>query len=134
MNEIISFMRDEPLVMTLCPEEESILLNKNVLDHLEQPRQVQILINEEQGMLLLKACSVEDREAVVIPQLPPDQLEVSGASLLKRIRRLMGWADNCPRQIMGFAIPEHYAIAFDLHSAVPVQLKPSGGGLPGRRS
>ena len=26
MNEIISFMRDEPLVMTLCPEEESILL------------------------------------------------------------------------------------------------------------
>ena len=54
MNEIISFMRDEPLVMTLCPEEESILLNKNVLDHLEQPRQVQILINEEQGMLLLK--------------------------------------------------------------------------------
>lgn len=25
MNEIISFMRDEPLVMTLCPEEESIL-------------------------------------------------------------------------------------------------------------
>ena len=51
MNEIISFMRDEPLVMTLCPEEESILLNKNVLDHLEQPRQVQILINEEQGML-----------------------------------------------------------------------------------
>ena len=35
-------------------------------------------------MLLLKACSVEDREAVVIPQLPPDQLEVSGASLLKR--------------------------------------------------
>ena len=31
-------------------------------------------------------------------------------------------------------IPEHYAIAFDLHSAVPVQLKPSGGGLPGRRS
>ena len=134
MNEIISFMRDEPLVMTLCPEEESILLNKNVLDHLEQPRQVQILINEEQGMLLLKACSVEDREAVVIPQLPPDQLEVSGASLLKRIRRLMGWNDNCQRQIMGFAIPEHYAIAFDLQNAVPVQLKPSGGGLPGRRS
>ena len=35
---------------------------------------------------------------------------------------------------MGFAIPEHDAIAFDLQNAVPVQLKPSGGGLPGRRS
>ena len=81
-----------------------------------------------------QVCSVEDREAVVVPQLPPDQFEVSGASLLKRIRRLMGWNDNCPRQIMGFAIPEHYAIAFDLQNAVPVQLKPSGGGLPGRRS
>lgn len=133
MSEIISIMREEPLVMTLCPEEESILLNKNVLDHLEQPRQVQILINEEQGMLLLKACSVEDREAVVIPQLLPDQFEVSGASLIKRIR-LMDWMDNSPRQIMGFAIPEHYAIAFDLQNAVPVQLKPSGGGLPGRLS
>ena len=62
MNEFISFMRDEPLVMTLCPEEESILLNKNVLDHLEQPRQVQILINEERGMLLLKACSPDGLE------------------------------------------------------------------------
>ena len=60
-------MKDEPLILTLCPEEESILLNKNVLEQLGQPRQVQILINEEQSMLLLKACTVEDREAVVIP-------------------------------------------------------------------
>lgn len=134
MSEIISFKRDEPLVMTLCPEEESILLNKSVLDKLDNPRQVQILINEEQGMLLLKTCSVEDREAVVIPQLPPEQFEVSGASLLRRIRRLTGWADSCPRQIMGISIPEYQAIAFDLRTAVPVQLKPSGGGQPERLS
>lgn len=134
MKEILSLMKDEPLILTLCPEEESILLNKNVLEQLGQPRQVQILINEEQSMLLLKACTVEDREAVVIPQLPPDQFEVSGASLLRRIRRLMGWCDTLPRQIKGFSIPEHYAIAFDLQEAVPVQLIPSGGGLPGRHS
>jgi len=134
MSEIIAFKKDGPLVMTLCLEEESILLNKTVLDTLDQPRQVQILINEEQGMLLLKACSVEDREAVVIPQIPPDQFEVSGASLLKRIRRLTGWNDNCPRQIQGFSIPEYQAIAFDLRTAVPVQLMPSGGGQPGRLS
>ena len=29
MSEVISFMRDEPLVMTLCPEEESILLDRH---------------------------------------------------------------------------------------------------------
>lgn len=134
MNEMLSYRRDEPLAMTLCPDEESILLNRNVLEQLAQPRQVQILINEEQRMLLLKVCTVEDREAVVVPPVPHDQFEVSGASLLRRIRRLTGWTDNTPRQIMGVAIPEHHAIAFDLQTAVPVQLKPSGGGLPERRS
>lgn len=125
MNEMLSYRRDEPLAMTLCPDEESILLNRNVLEQLAQPRQVQIL---------LKVCTVEDREAVVVPSVPHDQFEVSGASLLKRIRRLTGWTDHTPRQIMGVAIPEHHAIAFDLQTAVPVQLKPSGGGLPERRS
>ena len=134
MNDVIAFKKEESLVMTLCPEEESILLNKNVLDQLEQPRQVQLLINEEQEMLLLKACSVEDREAVVVPLLSAEQFEVSGPSLLRRIRKLTGWLDNRPRQVQGFAIPEHHAIAFDLHGAVPVQLKPSGGNPPGRRA
>lgn len=134
MNDLSVIRGNGTLVMTLCPEEESILLNKTVLDQLGQPRQVQLLINEEQGMLLLKACSVEDREAVVIPPLPPEQFEVSGPSLLKRLRRLTGWPDNMPRQIIGIPIPIHNAIAFDLQTAIPVQLKPSGGGMPGMHS
>ena len=134
MNELMAARNSGALVMTLCLKEESILLNKAVLDQLGQPRQVQLLINEEQGMLLLKTCSIGDREAVVIPQLPPDQFEVSGASLLKRLRRLAGWPDNRPRQIIGIPIPTHNAIAFNLQTAIPVQLKPSGGGLPGRHS
>ena len=134
MNDLSVIRGNGTLVMTLCPEEESILLNKTILDQLGQPRQVQLLINEEQGMLLLKACSVEDREAVVIPPLPPEQFEVSGPSLLKRLRRLTGWTDNMPRQIIGIPIPIHNAIAFDLQTAIPVQLKPSGGGMPGMHS
>ena len=134
MNEMLAARKVEPLVMTLCPEEESILLNKAVLEQLEHPRQVQLLINEEQGMLLLKTCSIGDREAVVIPQFLSEQFEVSGASLLKRLRRLTGWTDDYPRQIQGIAIPEHHAIAFDLQTAVRVQLKPSSGGMPGRPS
>ena len=134
MSDLISTRGAGPLAMTLCLAEESILLNKTVLDQLCQPRQVQLLINEEQGMLLLKACSVDDREAVVIPPLPPEQFEVSGPSLLKRLRRLAGWPDNRPRQIIGIPIPTHNAIAFNLQTAIPVQLKPSGGGLPGRHS
>ena len=55
-------------------------------------------------------------------------------ALLKRLRRLAGWPDNRPRQIIGIPIPTHNAIAFNLQTAIPVQLKPSGGGLPGRHS
>ena len=91
---------------------------------------MQILINEDQRMLLLKACSVEDREAVVIPAMPKEQFELSGHSLLKRIRRLVGWTDNRPRQICGVAVPDHRAITFNLQEAVPVVLKPMGGGTP----
>ena len=134
MNEIIALHREGPLVLTLCLEEGSILLNKNVLERLGQPQQVQILINEEQRMLLLKACSVEEREAVVVPSVPREQFEVSGQSLLRRIRRLIGWTDNCPRQILGNAIPEHEAITFDLQQAVPVKLKPTAVGTAGKRN
>ena len=43
----------EPLKLTLCLEEGSILFNKAVLDTLDHPKQVQMLINEERQMLLV---------------------------------------------------------------------------------
>ena len=45
---------EESLELTLCLEEGSILFNKAVLDTLEHPRQVQMLINEDQQMLLVQ--------------------------------------------------------------------------------
>ena len=42
----------EPLKLTLCLEEGSILFNKAVLDTLDHPKQVQMLINEDRQMLL----------------------------------------------------------------------------------
>ena len=42
----ISRISVEPLTLTLCLEEDSILLNQAVLDTLQHPRQVQMLINE----------------------------------------------------------------------------------------
>ena len=114
---------NEPLMLTLCLEEDSILVSKAILDTLQQPRQVQMLINEERQMLLLQACTVDDREAVVIPPDTMMQFEMSGHSLLRRIRRLTGWADNLPRVIYGNYIPTHQAIVFDLHTAQPVELQ-----------
>ena len=111
------FSPGEPLVLTLCLEEDSILVSKAILETLEHPRQVQMLINEERQMLLLQACTVDDREAVVIPPDIRMQFEMSGHSLLKRIRRLTGWTDDKPRVIYGNFIPSHHAIVFDLHMA-----------------
>lgn len=134
MSEIIEYAAEAPMVMTLCMEEESILLNKSILFHLGQPRQVQLLINMEQHMLLLKACSTEDREAVVIPSFSVEQFEVSGASLLKKIRKLTGWGDMRPRQIYGRFIPEYTAITFDLNAAFPVILASYGEARTGRQN
>lgn len=58
---------NEPLTLTLCLEEDSILVSRAILDALDHPRQVQMLINEERQMLLLQACTVDAREAVVVP-------------------------------------------------------------------
>lgn len=56
----ISRISVEPLTLTLCLEEDSILLNQAVLDTLQHPRQVQMLINEERQMLLVQACTIDD--------------------------------------------------------------------------
>jgi len=117
------------LELTLCLQEGSILFNKAVLDTLEHPRQVQMLINEERQMLLVQACTVEDREAIVVPAANRSQFEMSGHSLLKRIRRLTGWTDDQPRTVWGTYIASHNAIVFDLMTARPADLQfpPDGG-------
>ena len=119
----------EPLKLTLCLEEGSILFNKAVLDTLDHPKQVQMLINEDRQMLLVQACTVDDREAIVIPAVTKSEFEMSGHSLLKRIRRLTGWMDDHPRTVFGTYIASHNAIVFDLMTAQPadLQLPPDGG-------
>ena len=110
----------EPLMLTLCLDEDSILVSRAILEALDHPRQVQMLINDERRMLLLQACTVDDREAVVIPPDAATQFEMSGHALLKRIRRLTGWTDALPRVVYGNFIPSHHAIVFDLTQAQKV--------------
>ena len=105
MSEFSSFTPGMPLTLTLCLEEDSILLSEAVLEALGHPRQVQMLINQEQQMLLLQAGTVDDREAIVIPPLTLEHFEMSGHSLLRRIRRLTGWTDNYPGLSTGTSVP-----------------------------
>ena len=114
---------NEPLMLTLCLADDSILVSKAILDALDHPRQVQMLINEERRMLLLQSCTVDDKEAVVVPPDALSQFEMSGHALLRRIRRLTGWTDSLPRVVYGNYIMTHHAIVFDLLSAQPAPFR-----------
>ena len=134
MTDYANYTAEAPLTITLCLEEDSILLSEAVLEALGHPRQVQLLINEEQKMLLLRACTVNSREAIVIPPMTLERFEMSGHALLKRICRLTGWTDNLPRVISGSYIPAHCAIVFDLHTARPSSVRIPPDASVGRPS
>ncbi len=113
---------NSPIILTLNLMEDSILLNEGVLDALDWPRQVQLMINQDAKMLLLRACTIEDKQAVVVPSDRVEQFEISGRSLLRKIRRLVGWNDDCPRLCYGEYLPAHQAIRFNLMDAEAVDL------------
>ena len=113
----MDFAYDRQLKLTLYLAEDSILLGVAVLEALGHPRQVQMLINQDQQSLLLMACTIDAREAIVIPPLTFEHFEMSGQVLLRRIRRLTGWTDDRPRDVYGRLIPSYNAIVFDLRSA-----------------
>ena len=131
MSAYTSFTPGTQLTLTLCLDEDSILLGEPVLEALGHPRQVQMLINEERQMLLLQACTVNDREAIVIPPMTLEHFEMSGHALLKRIRKLTGWTDDRPRVVFGSYLPTHCAVVFDLRTAQlsPLQM-PLDGSAP----
>lgn len=97
------------IILTLNLMEDSILLNEGVLDALDWPRQVQILINKEEKMLLLRACTIDDQQAVVVPEERAVQFEISGRSLLRKIKHMVGWEDDRPRMCYGEYLPTHQA-------------------------
>lgn len=110
------------ILLTLNLTEDSILLNEGVLDALDWPRQVQIMINNNEKMLLLRACTIDDQQAVVMPEIRTLQFEISGRSLLKKIRHLVGWTDDQPRVCRGEYLPAHQAIRFHLTEAQTINL------------
>ena len=104
------------IFITLNLLDNSILLNEGVLNALDWPRQVQLLINNDEKMLVLRACTVEDRQAVVVPDEHIAQFEISERTLFKKIKRLLGWEDECPRMCYGEYLPAHQA--FNAHDLV----------------
>ena len=110
------------LLLTLNLQEDTIMLNQGIIDILGHPRQVQIMINEELCSLILRACTIDDLQAVVVPEVHYMQFEIGGRSLLKKICRITGWTDDQPRVCSGEYFPMHQAIRFDLTAAVPTTI------------
>ena len=105
------------LSLMLDLKEDSLYMGRDVLELLGSPRQIQMMLNKEQKKLLLQACTIDDREAVVVPPQPSLFFQMSGKSLLKKIRKLTGWNDDRPRILYGEKVPGHAAVIFDLKTA-----------------
>ena len=111
------------IILTLNIPEDSILLNEGLLEALDWPRQVQILINEDEHMLILRSCSIDDRQAVIVPEESTVQCEIGSRSFLRRIRHMLGWTDKCPRLCYGEYMPAHQAVRFNLDEAEPMEIQ-----------
>lgn len=107
--------------VTLDLADDSVLLNESVLEALDRPRQIQIMINEKERILLLRACTVGDSQAVVVPDMRMNAYEISGRVLLRKIRKLLGWEDSCPRVCFGEYLPVLRAVRFSLDKAVKIE-------------
>ena len=106
-----------PLLLTLCLEENTILVSTAILDCIGNPRLIQMMINDEKRSLIIHPCKDGERESILIPDTLMYQFEYPGQSLLRRIRRLTKWPDTNPRAVYGTYIPQINAVVFDLMSA-----------------
>ena len=109
-----------PLLLTLNLKEDYISLNEGTLEALGRPRQIQLRLNDEEASLALMPCSMNDAEAVVIPNDQVMRYEIGARYLLKRIKRSTGWEDDYPRSCEGEFIPSHQVVLFNLKNAFPV--------------
>ena len=114
-----------PLLLTLCLEENTILVSTAILECLGNPRLIQMMINDEMRSLIIHPCKDGDRESILIPESTIYQFEYPGQSLLRRIRRLTKWRDTNPRAVYGTFVPQINAVVFDLLNAQVAILQPN---------
>ncbi len=113
---IISGKRN-PIILTFNLKDGSLFLNEGILNALDWPRQIQILINTDDRKILLMPCSFTSKNAIVMPNERVEEFEISGRVLLKKIKDIVRWDGDEPRMCYGEYIPMHQAVLFDLTKA-----------------
>ena len=93
------------IILSLDLKEGLFTLNEGTIEALGRPRQVQILINMQEKMLVLRACGTEDIEAVFLPSEKTMATEIGARSIMKQIKQKMNWNDDRARECMGGMLP-----------------------------
>ena len=115
---------NDSLILTLCQQEETLLINNAIVEQLGSPSLIQVSISESDRSLLVRPCEYGVRGAIVIPENLTYQLELPADTLIRRIRRVCDWTDSDPRVLCGVYIPQHNAIYFSLDAAQFAILQP----------
>ena len=118
---------NDSLILTLCLQENTLLISNAVIEQLGSPSLIQIRMNEADKSLLITPCEYGIRSAVVVPDNHMYQLEMPDRSLIRRIQRITEWQDDNPRVLYGVFIPQHNAIYFSLDTAQYAILQPAPG-------
>ena len=85
------------ILLTMNFQENAIMMNEGVLDALQRPQQVQLMVNEEEKMLLMKPCGTQSKDAFVFTPNRIMCVEIDGSALLKSLKRIAGWTSDEPR-------------------------------------
>lgn len=118
---------NDSLILTLCMQENTLLISNAIIEQLGSPSLIQIRMNEEDKSLLVNPCEYGVRGAVVVPDRHMYQLEMPDRSLIRRIQRITEWPDDNPRVLYGVFIPRLNAIYFSLDTAQYAILQPAPG-------
>lgn len=118
---------NDSLILTLCLQENTLLISNAIIEQLGSPSLIQIRMNEADKSLLVNPCEYGVRGAVVVPGNRKYQLEMPDRSLIRRIQRITEWQDDNPRVLYGVFIPQHNAIYFSLDTAQYAILQPAPG-------
>ena len=121
---------NDSLILTLCLQENTLLISNAIIEQLGSPSLIQIRMNEADKSLLINPCEYGVRGAVVVPDNPLYQLEMPDRSLIRRIQRITEWMDDNPRVLYGVFIPKLNAVYFSLDTAQYGILQP----LPGTQA
>ena len=118
---------NDSLILTLCLQENTLLISNAIIEQLGSPSLIQIRMNEADKSLLVNPCEYGVRGAVVVPGNRKYQLEMPDRSLIRRIRRITEWPDDNPRVLYGVFIPQLNAVYFSLDTAQYAILQPAPG-------